>query len=415
MIYRFADCALDCDRLELHRGGTAVAVEPQVFSVLAYLASHAERVVGRDELLDAVWDGRIVSDATLAARINAARRAVGDDGAGQRVIRTYPRRGFRLVAPVARDDAPAGRSPGEPERASAAPDQVMRFARTADDVRLAWAEAGTGPPLVKAANWLNHLEMDRTSPVWRPLFDRLCARFTVYRYDERGTGLSDRDAADLGFEAFVEDLETVVAATGLARFPLLGISHGAAVAVAYAVRHPERVDALVLWGGLVRGRLRREDPGQAAHSAAFEALIRDGWGGTSPAFRRMFAALYLPDGTEEQVRWFTDLQRAAVEPETAIAIRRTIDSIDLTDDLARVRCPVLVVHSRDEAVVPLDEARRMAARLPTAEFVVLDSANHLVLHQEPAWHRAVERITAFLEAHGSDAPPGRSDTPTHGA
>lgn len=401
MIYRFADCILDQARLELRRGGEPVAVEPQVFSLLVHLAAHADRVVDRDELIAVVWDGRIVSEATLSSRINAARRAVGDDGARQAVIRTYPRRGLRLVAPVTADaDRPAVPPPiaggAAVDEGPGPPDQVVRFRRTASGVQLAWAVAGQGPPLVKAANWLNHVELDWRSPIWRALFARLARSRTLYRYDERGTGLSDWRVDDLGFEAFVEDLEEVVAAAGLDRFPLLGISHGGAVAVAYAARHPGTVERLVLWGGLIRGRQRRGDTVQAAQGTALESLILSGWGGTNPAFRRMFAALYLPQATEAQVDWFTDLQRVAVNPENALAIRHAIDQIDVSDLLPAVTCPVLIVHSRDEAVVPLDEARRAASLLPQAEVLVLDSANHVVLPQEPAWETAVARIEQFL-------------------
>ena len=392
MIYRFNQFILDEERIELHSETGPVEVEPQVFSLLLTLIENRHRVVGKDELIDAVWGGRIVSDSTLSSRINAARRAVGDSGKTQSVIHTAARRGFRFVAAVTKEKA----APGDADDSRQSGTQTIRFCTTSDGVRLAYAVAGSGRPLVKAANWLNHLEYDWVSPVWRDLFAELTREFELVRYDERGTGLSDWDTEDISFAAFVSDLESVVDATGLKSFALLGISQGAAVAIDYAARYPERVTRLILWGGYARGRLKRGTPEETETSQAFLTLMRQGWGQDNPAFRKMFASLYLPEATAEQVAWWTDLQRVATSPEIAIRIRQAIDAIDVTAMLHRVAAPTLILHSRNEAVAPLDEARLMAASIPNAKFVQLESSNHLVIPQEDAWQRAVSEIRSFL-------------------
>jgi pimeloyl-ACP methyl ester carboxylesterase len=208
--------------------------------------------------------------------------------------------------------------------------------------------------------------------------------------------LSDRNVEDLSFDALTSDLETVVETSGLKRFALLGISQGAALAIDYAARYPDRVSHLVLWGGYSRGRNRRGKMEDVEQAEAFKTLMRHGWGKQSSTFLRMFAALYLPEANEDQVGWWTDLQRIATSPENAVRLRENIDDIDVSDSLNRVMAPTLILHSQREEVAPFSEARRMAAHIPNATLVPLDSANHLVQKQEPAWQRAVDEILDFL-------------------
>ena len=248
MRFLFADYALDRERRELRRGGDLVQVEPQVFDLLAYLVAHRDRVVSKNDLIALVWGGRVVSDSTLTSRINSARTAIGDSGEQQRFIRTVSRRGFRFVGEVR--EQPAAPPAGKPDHA---PAQEVSFCRTSEGINLAVAVCGNGLPVVKAANWMNHVEFDWQSPVWSPLLTRLAAQFRLIRYDERGTGLSDWEVAEISFETFVRDLETVVDALRLDRFALFGNAQGAAVAIVYAVRHPERVSRLVLSGGYAQG------------------------------------------------------------------------------------------------------------------------------------------------------------------
>ena len=393
MIYRFDDFELDSERYELRRSGENLHVEPQVFDLLLFLVLHRDEVVSRDQLFHTIWEGKVVSDATLNSRIKSVRQLLGDDGKRQRFVQTLPRRGLRFAAEVRCSEADAGAAsvPVADER------QEVRFCTTDSGVRVGYATAGSGPPLVKVANWLTHIEYDWQSPVWRPLLDRLCASRTVYRYDVRGTGLSDTELVNISFASFVEDLEAVVAANGLDRFDLFAMSQGAGVAIAYAACNPDKVTRLILHGGYAQGRNVRGDSEQAK---AFTTLMRQGWGTQAPAFLRAFSSLYLPDGTPEQIGWLTDLQRITASAENAIRIRQACDNIDVTALLPGIRAPTLVLHAQHEVVAPFEQGRLLAAQIPDARFVTLDSANHVMLAQDRAWPRYVEEIDAFLAADG---------------
>jgi pimeloyl-ACP methyl ester carboxylesterase/DNA-binding winged helix-turn-helix (wHTH) protein len=387
--FYFENHILDLDRRELRRGSDLVALEPQVFDLLIYLMQNRDRVVSRDDLIASVWGGRIVSDSTLSTRINAARKAVGDSGEAQRLIKTMARKGFRFTGTVTEH----ARSGDAASPVAAVPQQEVHFCTASDNVRIAYASAGQGVTLVKAANWLNHLEYDWHSPIWSPMLHKLAAECRLVRYDERGNGLSDWDVDDISFEAFVRDLETVVDAAGLEKFSLFGISQGCAVSVAYAVRHPERVERLILHGGFARGRYKR-NPEQAD---TLVSLIRQGWGSENPAFRQFFTSLFLPDGNPEQMQWFNDLQRITTSPENAVRIMQATGNVDVSDLLPQVRVPTLVLHGRNDAAIPFDESRRLAAGIPGARFVELETRNHLVLQGEPAFGRLLEEVTAFLK------------------
>lgn len=389
--YRFGDCEIHAKAVTLMRAGKPVAVEPQVFELLLFLLENRDRVVSKDDLIESVWKGRIVSDATLSSRISAARRAIGDSGATQSAIRTVARRGVQFIMPVERLS-------GEPA-AQTGPAGVFpstRYCTSPDGVALPYADSGAGTTLIKVANWLNHLERDWSSPVWGPLFRALSDRHRLLRYDSRGIGLSDWNIADISFETFVADLESVIAADGTDTFALLGISQGAAVAIEYAARHPDRVTHLVLWGGFSRGRRKRSREEDRSESQAFLTLMRQGWGKERSPFRDMFASLYLPDGNDEQIRWWTDLQKQATSADNAVMMREAIDDLDVSARLAELRVPTLIIHSERDLVAPLDEARYMAARIPDAHIVTLDSTNHLVMQQEDAWSRALDEVKAFL-------------------
>jgi pimeloyl-ACP methyl ester carboxylesterase/DNA-binding winged helix-turn-helix (wHTH) protein len=395
----FDDYVLDVARRELRCGPDLLSVEPQVFDLLVFLIQHRDRVVSKDDLIEGVWGGRIVAESTLTSRINAVRSAIGDSGQQQRLIRTMPRKGIRFVGDVTQatvSDAPTPVS--RPSVVRPRPPQEVRFCTAADGVRIAYAEVGAGSPLLKTANWLNHLEYDWQSPIWSHLLHALSADHRLIRYDARGNGLSDWDVEDISFEAFVRDLESVVEATGLERFPLFGISQGCAVSVAYAVRHPERVSHLVLYGGFTRGHRKRGSPGEIERVDAVLTLMRHGWGQENPAFRQIFTTHFMPDGTPEQMRWFNDLQKNTTSPENAVRIRLASGNIDIVDLLPRVRVPTLVLHCRDDAAVSFEEGRRLAAGIPGARFVALEGRNHLILEGEPAWSRLLEEITNFLKS-----------------
>jgi pimeloyl-ACP methyl ester carboxylesterase len=329
---------------------------------------------------------------------HAVRKAVSDSGKSQRLIRTSFRKGFRFIGTVdERDRADKPAIPEDPSLGGGirALRQEIHFCLASDGVRIAYAEVGQGPPLVKAANWLNHLEYDWESPIWRHLLLAMASEHRLIRHDQRGNGLSDREVDDISFDAFVRDLESVVDASNLERFPLLGISQGCAISIAYALRHPQRVSHLVLYGGFARGWLKR-NPEDAEKFEAMTTLMRHGWGQENPAFRQMFTSQFIPGGTVEQMRWLNDLQRITASPDNAVRIMKTLATIDLTDLLPQVRIPTLVLHCRSDARVPFEEGRRLAAGIPGAQFVALEGHNHLVLETEPAWTRLLDEIRNFL-------------------
>lgn len=275
--------------------------------------------------------------------------------------------------------------------------QDIRFCTASDGARLAYATTGAGPPLVRVAHWLTHLEHDAASPVWRHWIRDLSRDHTLVRYDLRGCGLSDREVGNLSFATFVSDLETVVDALGLRRFALLGPSQGAAVAVAYAARHPERVSRLVLYGGYARGRYQRAgDGGQRAEADLLLDVVRVGWGRENPAFRQVFSTLFLPDGSPEELRSLGDLQRRSVSPETAARIREVFYAVDVSRLAALVHAPTLILHAEHDAIVPLDEARHLATLVGGARLVLLESRNHLLREGEPAWLRFLTALRSFL-------------------
>jgi pimeloyl-ACP methyl ester carboxylesterase len=274
-------------------------------------------------------------------------------------------------------------------------EQEIRFCTSSDGVSIAYATVGEGPPLVKAANWLNHLEFDWQSPIWRHVFAGLSRDHQLVRYDERGNGLSDWEVDDISFEAFVRDLETVVDAVGLERFALFGISQGCPVSIAYAVRHPERVSQLVLYGGYALGWARR-GPKEKEQGNAMTALVQQGWGQDNPAFRQMFTSRMIPGATAEQMQWFNELQRMTTSPENAVRLRLAMGEIDVMSLMPQVSTPTLVLHTREDAVAPFDGGRKMASMIPGARFVPLESANHLLIENEPAWPRFLAEVRSFL-------------------
>ncbi len=274
--------------------------------------------------------------------------------------------------------------------------QEIHFAKSGDGARIAYATSGEGEPLVKAANWLSHIEYDWDSPVWRHWLHDLSAHVRLIRYDERGCGLSDRDVADLSFRAWVDDLEAVVDAAGIERFPLLGVSQGGAVAIAYAVRHPERVSKLILYGAYARGRLVRDQSALALEEAAtMRKLIELGWGRESEAFRQVFTAQFIPGGSLDQLHAFNELQRLSCSPANAARFLDEFNHIDELQTAAHVRCPTLVLHARGDERVPFDEGRLLAAQIPGAQFVPLESANHVLLADQ-AWDAFMATVLAFL-------------------
>lgn len=393
MIFVFGDCELDLDQFELRRAGRLRPVEPQVFDLLAVLIRERRRVVPKEELLDTVWGNRFVSESALTSRVKAARQAIGDDGHSQHLIRTAHGRGYQFIAPVKE----AGQSDPAASLSPAPPTQEIRFCTAGDGTRLAYATSGAGPPLVKAANWLSHLDYDWESPVWRHWLAELSRRFRLVRYDERGCGLSDWDIARFSFDDWVDDLETIVDAAGLDQFPLLGISQGGPVAIAYAVRHPERVSHLVLLGSFAQGRRKSaRTPDEHDLAEAHIEIVRLGWGRPDPMYRQIFAARFLPDATQEQWRNFDELQRRSTSPENAWRFVDELANIDVTSLAPKLTVPTLIMCSRREPANRFEQSRLLAALIPNSRLVPLDSSNHLLPERDPAWKHFLAEIDQFL-------------------
>ncbi|HEY7839945.1 MAG TPA: alpha/beta hydrolase [Gammaproteobacteria bacterium] len=347
-------------------------------------------VLGRDERFDPSTDSIVRVD--MGRLRGKLREYYATDGSKDGVIIGLPKGRYRPSIDLRGAAAVASPPP--------APKQNISFCRTRDGTNIAWSISGSGYPMIKAANWMSHLEYDHQSPVWRHWWAELARRFELIRYDERGCGLSDWDAEDISFTAWLEDFDAVVEAAGRDRFALLGISQGASVAIHYAVRHPERVSHLVLFGGFVQGRHRR-DSREADEATVLEQLIRVGWGQTHGAFRQVFGSMFMPEGTAEHFRYFDDLQRATSSPENAEKIFRVSQSIDVAALCQRVRVPTLVLHARNEIVIPFSQARLMASTIPGAKLVPLDSRNHLIFEHEPAWQKFLDEVESFVRSEGA--------------
>lgn len=277
-------------------------------------------------------------------------------------------------------------------------DQSIRYSTAPDSVRIAYTSTGKGPPLVKAANWLNHLELDWTGPIWSRLLGALSIDHSLVRYDERGNGLSDWDVDDLNFDAFVTDLETVVDHLGLERFPLLGISQGCAVSIEYAARHPERVSQLVLLGGYAAGWRHVAGPDEAEQREAVITLVRTGWGQDNPVYRQIFTQTFMPSASKQELDWFNEFQRLTASAGNAARFLETFSRIDVRHRLGQIQAPTLVLHARDDMRVPIAHGVDLASEIPNASLVVLETDSHIPLSREPATEKIIDCIHAFLRA-----------------
>ena len=320
----------------------------------------------------------------VEGRLGISYRAMGEE-----TLKNIPRPIGIFAVDFGSEASPTGGRP--------ALTQDIKYCRAADGTRLAWSRVGQGPPLVKTANWMNHLEYDWESPIWDHLLHGLAAGHTLIRYDARGNGLSDWDVEDISFDRWVDDLGSVVDAAGLERFPLFGVSQGCSISIAYAVRHPERVSHLILYGGFAVGPARRELSEEARETmAALRSLMRIGWGKDNPMFRQIFTSQFIPDATREQADAFNELQRKSASPECAVRHRDAVNQIDVRDLLGEVKVPTLVMHVRDDGVCPVEYGRQMAAGIPGARFVAMPGKNHLFLENEPASERFFEEVKLFL-------------------
>lgn len=396
-LYQFGPFQLDPAEHRLLRGGVEVGLQLKAFEILCLLVENAGRLIKKEDLLARIWPDTVVEENNLNKNVSLLRKALGESATGQAYIETVPRVGYRFVAAVSE----IGSRQVKPAEASGAlastPRQKIQFCTTRDGVRLAYSSAGSGYPLVKSANWLNHLDYEWDSPLWKHWLAEMTKHHRLVRYDERGNGLSQWDVKEMSLELWVQDLETVVEAAGVEKFALLGISQGGAVAISYAIRHPERVSHLILLGAFSRGLSVRGTEKQIAGRRALQTLIRLDWGKNNPDFKSMFTNFYIPhNSTPEQQQWFNDLQRISASPENAARIMITLDEINVRDVLPKVSVPTLVFHGDRDRVIPAEEGRILAAEIPGARFVPLSTGNHILLADEPAWQVFLEELGAFL-------------------
>jgi len=398
-VFRFAEFELEPGARELRNESGPVHMEPQVFDVLMHLAEHRDRVVSKNELLDAVWGHRFVTESALTSRIRSARRAVGDTGERQAVIKTSHGVGYRFVADVEVVD---GQEPG-PVQVDNTPEPAgalrIRFVEVDGGVSLAMAETGDGPYLVKTATWLTQVDKDtHDSPIWGHWIRALSRRYSYVRYDPRGCGLSDRNLAgcDLtNLDLWVDDLRRVIDAVGQERVALLGVSQGGPVAVGFAARYPERVSHLILYGTYARGKRRRGDPVQADEAALHVDLARVGWSTDNDMFREVFARQFVPDAQTDEIAWFNDQLRMTTNSTNAPLLEGAFHNIDVTDLARKVTAPTLVLHATGDRGVPFEEGRKLAGLIPSARFVALSSRNHVLLQRDAAFPQFINEIERF--------------------
>lgn len=327
--------------------------------------------------------------ASERAAIDRRRRRCLDEASRNPIWPATDRARFAATAEALDDGvAPADRSEF--------PVQQVRYCFAPDGARIAYAVTGSGPLLVKTANWLNHLELDWGSPLWGRMVGGLSDHFRLVRYDERGNGLSDWDVGPIDFESLVTDLEAVVDALGLDRFPLFGLSQGAAVSIAYAARHPERVSRLILLGGYATGWRHRVDPDEADEREAIITLVRRGWGKDSPVYRQIFSQSFTPSATVDELDWFNDFQKQTVSPDNAAAFLDLFGDIDVRGDLAKIKVPTLILHARADQRIGIEQAIELASAMRNASLVTLDTDNHILRSSEPAMDLVLEQIVNFL-------------------
>lgn len=278
--------------------------------------------------------------------------------------------------------------------------QRIGYCTTSDGIRIAFSAVGSGTPIIRTSHWMTHVQHDLKSPIWRHALLYFAMRHQLISYDGRGEGLSQRDVDSLSFEAWLLDLDAVVAASGHERFALFGCSQGAATAIEYAVRHPERVSHLIIYGGFADNRLRWDDKEAFALASS---LIRQGWGSDHDAYRQWFTSRFLPDGSVDQFRYFNKMMGQSATPEIAEKHLAAAATINVTPLLSKVRVPTLVLHCIDDIVAPVECGRQIAAGITGARFVPLPGKNHLFLAGSPAHREFAESVAEFL----GDPPPPR--------
>jgi class 3 adenylate cyclase/pimeloyl-ACP methyl ester carboxylesterase len=282
-------------------------------------------------------------------------------------------------------------------RAGFARNQEIRFCSTKDNVRLAWTVNGNGPTVVKAPNWISHLELDWRNPGFAPLLTAITEKWRLVRFDQRGNGLSDWDVDEIQFERFVDDLECIFDAAQVEQAPIIALSQGGAIASAFAARSPARVSAIVMIGAFVQGRTKR--PSKRELAQALRAMMAAGWNDEYPSLRDLVANVLMPTASEEERRQVAEDMRRIISPQNVARFREAVDNIDITALLGDVACPCLVLHCSGDRMQPVEQGRAFAAGLPNARFIAYDSPNHTPVESDPVWPLMERDILSFLSLH----------------
>ena len=387
LIYNFTDCELDTASQHLTRGGSEVAIEPQVFDLLRLLVENPSRLVTRDEIVDSVWGGRIVSESAISARIAAARKAVGDDGKRQEVIRTHHGRGLEFVALVKTTAATA----------SVQQDQLgapqVRYTHSVRGHSLAYLVSGSGPPLFQVDGPPLSKEKAWHISILREGYEAYRKGRTFVQMDWAGTGLSEAFDDALSVEENVEDMISVADAAGIDQFALMSESGACLEAVTLAAMHPERVARMIVVGGYAEGRELREKEGRPE---VLKTMMEAGWDQLEGGIATAFMTAYFPDGPSEAVPQMVGLMQQSASRAFTLSMRQRSNNAATIHLLDQVRCPTLIVQGRNDAIHPLVQAQKLAAGIPNAELLVLESANHLPLPGHRTWDRFILALEAFL-------------------
>jgi DNA-binding winged helix-turn-helix (wHTH) protein/pimeloyl-ACP methyl ester carboxylesterase len=396
-VFEFGPFRLEQSEHRLMHKDRPVPLPGKAFDTLSVLLERHGRLVSKQDLMNAVWPESVVEENNLDRNISTLRKALGEQATGEPFIETVPRVGYRFIAPV-NIAAPALLRRRAEDREPEARHEI-RFCVTHDNVRLAYATVGSGHPIVRVANCFNHLDFEWGSPIWRHWVRDLARGHSLLRYDGRGNGLSERNVDNFSLDAWVQDLETVIDAASLDTFALMGHSQGSSVAIAYAVRHPERVSHLILCGSYARGACHRGSAELLEARRALETLVELNFGKSHPDFFHFVTSFYIPESTAPEVQeWFKNLQLISVSSRNLVQFMRACDDINIRDLLPKVTVPTIVFHSHGDRVAPPEEGRIVATEIPDARFVPLASGNHLLLADEPAWKVFREELASFLRS-----------------
>ncbi|WP_082018097.1 alpha/beta fold hydrolase [Leisingera sp. ANG-Vp] len=378
----------------LSSGTNHSKLSPKATEVLEYLISEAGVVLSREEILQAVWQGSFVNPDLVREYIFEIRKALGDDAKKPVYIETVGRRGFRLIGGISTLPVPTSSTKPSPARSDTLP--PVKFCHSKDGTSIAHTVSGEGYPLLISGSWMTHLEQDWSNPAYGDYIRHLSDSFSVIRYDQRGNGLSEWVDVDISFERMVDDMEVVIDTYDYEKVAILGLSQGASVSVAYALRHPGRISHLLLSGGYSRGRRQRGNEAEIEESKALVNLIRNSWGNENPAIRQILTSMFMPDATKEEMQWFNEFQRICGPAENIAQFRALFDDINVASLLPKVSVPTLVLHSNRDAIAPLSEGKLLASEIPGASFVQLNSPNHLLFATEPDFDRMIASIDDFI-------------------